>query len=199
MLNSTPEYDTENYDNDSKTDKYVLIAWYSLSKTFPYTSLPTKLADLDFKTISIGSGHVNSSFSSLSDGYSGNPGSTMITIEKNETNPPIISDINDQTISKGSTFTDITLDNFVNDFDNQDSELSWTVAGQIALSITKTNNIAIIQRNNPNWTGSETITFTVKDPKGFTASDSVVFTVNPGRSAYWTEPNSDIHINTLTI
>ena len=161
--------------------------------------MPTKLADLEFKTISIGSGHVNTSFTSVSDGYSGNPGSTVITIEKNETNPPIISDLKDQTISKGSSFTNIVLDNFVNDFDNQDNELSWTATGQTALAITITNNIAIIQIPNPNWTGSETITFTVIDPKGLTASESVVFIVNPVQPAFWTEPDSDQHINTLSM
>ena len=95
--------------------------------------------------------------------------------------PPIISEIIDQTISASESFTDIALGNFVNDVDNSNSELIWTVTGQSDLQITITNNIASIEIPYPGWTGTETILFTATDPEGLTASYAVVFTVNLGQ------------------
>jgi len=47
--------DTNNYDNDEKTNSYILMAWGSLQSNFPGTSvtLPLKLAELHFKIVNI--------------------------------------------------------------------------------------------------------------------------------------------------
>ena len=59
--------------------------------------------------------------------------------------PPVVSNIADQTIAEDETFTAIQLDNFVKDIDNADSEISWTASGQSNLTVTISNRIATIE------------------------------------------------------
>ena len=44
--------------------------------------------------------------------------------------PKIIKDIPNQTISKGSAFKQIELDNFIADANNSITEIAWTTSGQ---------------------------------------------------------------------
>jgi hypothetical protein len=89
-----------------------------------------------------------------------------------------VSDIPDQTISEDGTFPAIKLDDFVSDPDNTDSEIIWSFAGNTKLSINiDADRIATITVSDPEWRGSEIITFTAKDPAGISASDTVSFTV----------------------
>ncbi len=91
---------------------------------------------------------------------------------------PVISDIPDQTIPEGATFTTINLDNYVSDIDNPDSEITWTYSGNNELSVTfDSNRIATIGIPNPDWNGDETILFTAADPDSASDSDSATFTV----------------------
>jgi hypothetical protein len=70
------------------------------------------------------------------------------------------------------------LDDFVSDIDNKDSEITWTVTGNVNIAVTiGADRLAIITAKDPNWNGSETITFTAKDPSGLSTSDSAKFTV----------------------
>ncbi|KPA17796.1 RTX toxin [Candidatus Magnetomorum sp. HK-1] len=90
---------------------------------------------------------------------------------------PVISNIPDQSISEGSSFTSIQLDNYVSDPDHADTEISWSASGQNELTVTIANRIASIMLPDENWNGSETITFTASDPGGLTACDSIMLTV----------------------
>jgi hypothetical protein len=90
--------------------------------------------------------------------------------------PPTVSDIPDQTITGGSSFTTIDLDNYVTD-ENPDSSITWTYSGNTALTINITAHIATITYT-AGWTGSETITFTAADTGGLSDSDDATFTVN---------------------
>ena len=112
--------------------------------------------------------------------------------------PPIVSDILDQTILEGSSFTPIILDNYVTDIDNDKTAISWTVTGQVDLKINITNRIATIEQPHENWSGSEIIRFIAKDPEGLTSSAIAQFTVirkplvinlandpNPTKSKTW--------------
>jgi hypothetical protein len=90
---------------------------------------------------------------------------------------PVISDIGDQTIDEDFSFTSITLDQFISDIEDSDSQITWTVTGNSELAITMTNRIATIKAP-ANWSGTETITFIAEDTGGLTASDSAIFTVN---------------------
>ncbi|ETR65979.1 MAG: hypothetical protein OMM_13419, partial [Candidatus Magnetoglobus multicellularis str. Araruama] len=91
--------------------------------------------------------------------------------------PPVVSDISDQSISEGKSFTAIQLDDFVDDIDNADNEITWTAIGQSNLTVTISNRIATIETKDSEWNGSETILFIAADPDGLTASDEVIFTV----------------------
>ncbi len=91
---------------------------------------------------------------------------------------PAVSNIPDQTVIAGQNFNDINLDSFVNDADNTDNQITWSVSGAALLSVNiDANRIARISYPN-NFVGSETLVFTAKDPSGASGSDNVVFRVN---------------------
>jgi len=96
-----------------------------------------------------------------------------------ENDPPVVSDIPDQTIDEGGTFATINLDDYVSDIDNLDSEITWTTSGEVDLTVTiDINRVATITIPDPDWTGSEAITFTATDPGNLSNSDIATFTVN---------------------
>ncbi|NIQ88410.1 MAG: hypothetical protein GWN93_04770, partial [Deltaproteobacteria bacterium] len=92
---------------------------------------------------------------------------------------PVVADIPDQTIDEGGTFTTIILDNYVDDIDNLDSEMTWTYSGNTELTVSiDGSRVATIGIPDADWFGAETITFTATDPGLLSDSDSAVFTVN---------------------
>jgi hypothetical protein len=92
--------------------------------------------------------------------------------------PPVISDIPDQTMEEGGTFTSIPLDGYVSDPDNQDTEIAWTYSGNDQLTVSiGDDRVATVTVPDPEWSGTETISFTATDPDGLSASDSARFTV----------------------
>jgi hypothetical protein len=92
---------------------------------------------------------------------------------------PVVSNITDQTINQGGSFNTITLDNFVDDTDDDDSEITWTTEGNTNLDITiNANRIATISAPSPNWYGSETVNFIATDPHGASDNISATFRVN---------------------
>jgi len=97
--------------------------------------------------------------------------------------PPIISDIPDQTIDVGGTFAAITLDDYADDPNNDDAELTWTHSGNVALQVIIVDRVATVTAPSSEWIGSETLTFTAIDPDGLSGSDAAVFTVHPVNSA----------------
>ena len=91
---------------------------------------------------------------------------------------PVVSDIPDQSVPEGSTFATVDLDSYVTDVDNLASDMVWTYAGNTALSVSiDINRVATITIPNPDWNGSETVTFTATDPGALFASDPATFTV----------------------
>ena len=92
--------------------------------------------------------------------------------------PPVVSDIPDQTVSEGNSFATISLDNYVADPDNQDDEITWTYSGNTGLNVSiSPARLVTITVANTNWNGSETITFTATDPGGLSDHDPATFTV----------------------
>ncbi|ETR66709.1 MAG: hypothetical protein OMM_12446, partial [Candidatus Magnetoglobus multicellularis str. Araruama] len=101
----TPKFDTDNTDNDSSTDLYVVLSWASLAQDWPAVALPVKLADLKFTAIDTGQGNVNVSFLDTSDDYTGKAGNSIIT-------STIATDLQIESISQrtdGSGFLDIVF------------------------------------------------------------------------------------------
>ncbi len=104
---------------------------------------------------------------------------TAVFEVKSVNDPPVVTDIPDQTINEGESFVTISLDEYVSDPDNGDSEMTWTYSGNTALRVEiSSERVAAITVPDSNWNGSETITFTATDPGGLWDSDSAVFTVN---------------------
>jgi len=100
-----------------------------------------------------------------------------------DNDPPVVTDIPNQTIAEGASFTTITLDNYVSDADNTDAQITWTSSGNTQLTVSIVNRVATITIPNVNWNGSETITFTATDPEGSANSDAATFTVTPVNDA----------------
>jgi hypothetical protein len=101
-----------------------------------------------------------------------------MTITVNAVNDaPVISDIPGQTIVEGSTFSTISLDNYVSDVDNSDVQMTWTYSGNVQLTVSIVNRVATITTPNAGWNGAETITFKATDPGGLWDEDSATFTV----------------------
>ncbi len=98
---------------------------------------------------------------------------------ENENDPPVVSDIPDQTVDEGQSFAQIPLDNYVSDPDNGDADMSWTYSGNTDLTVfIDANRVATITPPTADWNGSETITFTATDPGGLSDSDAATFTVS---------------------
>lgn len=130
----------------------------------------------------------------------------LVTIRVNPaSDPPVISDVPDQTIEEGASFATINLDNYVTDADNTLVQMTWSYSGNTQLTVSiSTDRIATITIPNLNWNGSETITFTATDPGGSSDSDAAIFTVNAVNDAPVAADDSyttseDTPLNVLTV
>src|SRR4030067_1784615 len=112
------------------------------------------------------------------DGHSDSDTATF-TVQPNAC--PIVSDIPNQTIVSGGSFALINLDNYVQDPDNTDSQITWSWSGNADLIVSINNRVATISYLS-GWMGSETITFTGTDPHNCSDSDSAIFAVTCGTS-----------------
>ena len=92
--------------------------------------------------------------------------------------PPVVTNIPNQTVAEGSSFATIALDDYVSDADNTDAEMTWTYSGNTDLTVNiDVNRLATITTPSSTWTGGETITFTATDPALETDADEAIFTV----------------------
>ena len=104
---------------------------------------------------------------------------------------PVISAIPNQSISEGSAFTAIPLDNYVSDVEDADQYITWTATqiGTSNLNISiNASRQAVITPVDPNWSGTQNVIFTATDRgKGgnFIKSDAdtVQFIVTPVNDA----------------
>ncbi|HAS7013938.1 TPA: tandem-95 repeat protein, partial [Vibrio parahaemolyticus] len=89
--------------------------------------------------------------------------------------PTVENAIADQELSED--FATYTID--LNDaFKDSDSALNFSVSGNSNVLVSIENGIATISPT-ADWNGSETLTFTAKDPSGESVSQTVNFTVTP--------------------
>ncbi len=91
--------------------------------------------------------------------------------------PPVVSDIGDQSIDEGENFAPVNLDGYVSDPDHHDSLMTWSHRGEVELSVDITDGVATITVPDPEWGGSETIWFKACDPGGLCDSNQATFTV----------------------
>ena len=93
--------------------------------------------------------------------------------------PPVIKHIAGQKIKEKEKFEIVDLSKAAEDPDNKPNELHWTVTGNKDLKVDIKGSRAQILTPNPNWFGKETLTFTVKDIAGASASAKATFEVTP--------------------
>ena len=93
--------------------------------------------------------------------------------------PPVIKHIAGQKIKEKEKFEIVDLSKAAEDPDNKPNELHWTVTGNKDLKVDIKGTRAQILTPNPNWFGKETLTFTVKDIAGASASAKATFEVTP--------------------
>ena len=93
--------------------------------------------------------------------------------------PPVVSGIPDVSFNEDESDSSIDLDNYVDDPDNTDAEITWTYTGNanVNVSINSTSH-AVIFTALLNWNGSETITFTATDLGDLSSSDAMIVIVN---------------------
>ncbi len=100
---------------------------------------------------------------------------------------PVVYDIPNQKVTEGSNFATINLNNYVSDIDDPDASIIWTTATEpqhLTITINSTR-IATIVPKDPEWNGSETVTFIARDPGKYipklhgSDQDNVTFEVTP--------------------
>ena len=93
--------------------------------------------------------------------------------------PPVIKHLAGQKIKEKEKFEIVDLSKAAEDPDNKPNELHWTVTGNKDLKVDIKGTRAQVLTPNPNWFGKETLTFTVKDIAGASASAKATFDVTP--------------------
>ena len=93
--------------------------------------------------------------------------------------PPVISKISGQKIAERTKFEPVALNEAASDPDNKPNELTWSVSGNKDLKVDIKGSRAMISTPTPGWNGKETLTFTVTDPSGASASIKADFEVTP--------------------
>ncbi len=86
-----------------------------------------------------------------------------------------LNGIPNQCIVPGYGFIPFDLDDYV----VGDPPYSWSFSGNVDIAVVINGSNVVLLAYPYGWTGQETITFTVLDGLGRTASDSAVFTVSP--------------------
>ena len=114
-------------------------------------------------------------------------GSETVTFSvESVNNPPVVTQIPDQTIDEGKQFTKIKLDDFVTDPDHPKNQILWETdiqpvgkdqaEGDLNVEIDN-NRIATIQIPDTNWYGAAKIKFTATDGEYASDSKTATFTV----------------------
>ena len=91
--------------------------------------------------------------------------------------PPVVKSIPGQKVKEREKFEPIDLSKAATDPDNKPNELKWSVSGNKDLKVDIRGTRAMVLTPTPNWNGKETLTFTVKDPSGASASTNATFEV----------------------
>lgn len=96
--------------------------------------------------------------------------------------PPVITDIPNQSTIEGTAFNTIDLNTYVSDVDepvNPNITWSWASTNGFVDVTIDASNIATVTPTDPNWNGSDTVTFTATDVDGLSDSDTADFEWTP--------------------
>ena len=105
--------------------------------------------------------------------------SVEVTAIPTEQEPPVVSGIPDVSFVEGGSDSSIDLDDYVDDPDNTDAEMTWTYTGNTHVNVAIADTHVVTFTAEADWDGSETITFTATDPAGASGSDDMIVTVIP--------------------
>ncbi len=100
---------------------------------------------------------------------------------------PVVTQIPNQSVDRGSSFTQIYLDNYVSDTEDDPEDMTWSIypynPEHFQVTINE-NRVATVTPKDPDWSGSETIEFVAMDMgkvvAGLQKTDNSItqFTVN---------------------
>jgi hypothetical protein len=93
---------------------------------------------------------------------------------------PVVADIPDVSFPEDGSDSSVDLDEYVNDLNDADNQINWTYTGNdsVKVNINPTTNVVTLTAD-PNWSGSENITFTATDPWYMNDSDAMTVNVIP--------------------
>ncbi|MDY3921684.1 MAG: tandem-95 repeat protein [Hallerella porci] len=93
--------------------------------------------------------------------------------------PPVLAKIPNQKIKEKEVFKPVSLDDYVKDPDNKPSEMKWTVTGNkfLKAEVTSARKLVISAPNKYFWCKPDTMTLTVKDPQGASASTTIIYEI----------------------
>lgn len=114
---------------------------------------------------------------------------------------PVVTDIPNVALEAGIGKEVFELDDYVSDADNLDSEQTWTVRGldNVTVSIDTANDNAVTIVPNAGFLGTDVILFTVTDPDGYSASDSVTVTVGPAAAVEDDDKSNELSIDNVKL
>ncbi|MBN1950422.1 MAG: choice-of-anchor D domain-containing protein [Bacteroidales bacterium] len=120
-------------------------------------------------------------FTALDDGSIPLSGELAITFVVQSVNdPPVISDIPNQTIINGELFQAVQLKTFISDIETPDSLIDWSYSGNTDLVVQIEDQVASVLLPSENWIGDEAIVFSARDVDAdspISVSDTAVFRV----------------------
>lgn len=103
---------------------------------------------------------------------------TLRVYSVNSDGTPVVGGLDRVTLKAGQSI-EVGLDSYYYDADNADFQMTWTASGSdsVTVSINPLSHIATISAPSMSWEGQNTITFTITDPSGLSASMQTVVVV----------------------
>ncbi len=95
---------------------------------------------------------------------------------------PKVSGLSGSYIWPADTVVNIQLDPHVDDPDDPDNTIAWSITGASKLSVSISNRVATITTPS-NWSGQETLSFKASDPQGFSDLQKMVIKSTTGATA----------------
>ncbi len=164
----------DNYVSDVETADADII-WTYGGNTDLTVSIVSRVATISTPNADWNGSETITFYATDQGGSADNDAATFTVTAVNDA--PVVSDIPNQSVAEGSSFTTINLDTYVSDADNPDADIVWTYSGNTDLSVSIVNRVATVTAPSGEWNGSETITFRAEDPSTLSDSDAATFTV----------------------
>lgn len=165
----------DNYVTDIDDPKSVLL-WRATGNSALQVSINNRVATITRPGTNWFGAEIITFIVSDTSGTSDSTGVRFAAKQFNE--PPVLSQIPSQTIKENQSFSAIRLDDYVDDPDDADEVMSWSVFGQKELRVTlNAQRLVTIAPPDSEWAKSEQISFVVRDPFNNADTSTATFTV----------------------